>query len=183
MKTSRSLTLLLAATGTLLGVGAAPTSSAQDNAAGNGKLPALSTAEQDYLKAVVAENLGEMDLGYLAIEKATNDAVKRHGRDLVDTHTKTMKEVLEMASRHNVFLPIRPDLSAYEKLQNVGGADFDRAYAAEAQRLNQQAVDQLNGLMGQLTSDDVKSFAKRDLDDDKEHLKGAQDLAAKLGGS
>ena len=155
---------------------------AQGPAGAAGKESALAAGEQDYLKRVARENLGEMAVGMLAIEKGTSEAVKKHGRELVDTHVQTMKELMELASRHNVFLPLEPDRSAYDKLQAVGGADFDRLYAAEAQRLNQQAIDQLNGVMGVFTAEDVKSFAKRDLDDDKTHLKDAQDLAAKVQG-
>ncbi len=150
-------------------------------AADGDKQPALSGPEQDYLRRVIRENVGEMSIGLLAIEKGTNDSVKNHGRDLVDTHVKTLKELMEMASRHDAFLPLEADRSAYDKLQALGGADFDRAYAAEAQRLNQEAIDGLNGVMGKFTTGDVKDFAKRDLDDDREHLKSAQDLAAKLG--
>ena len=164
------------------GLGVPASAHAQNPPAAAGKGPALSAAEQDYLQRVLRENIGEMDIGLLAIEKASSDAVKRHARDLVDTHVKTMKELMELASRHNVFLPLEPDKSAYEKLHALGGAEFDRAYAAEAQRLNQAAIDQLNGVIAGFTADDVKDFAKRDLADDQEHLKGAQDLTAKLGG-
>lgn len=176
-------TFLAATAAVLLGPAAVPVSAqtpAPTAAAAAGKRPALSGPEQDYLKRVARENLGEMVVGLLAIEKGTSDAVKSHGRDLVDTHVKTMKELMELASRHDFFLPLEPERSAYERLQAAGGAEFDQLYAAEAQRLNQAAVDQLNGLMGQLTSDDVKDFARRDLADDQEHLKSAQQLAAKL---
>lgn len=184
MKTSP---LLLLAGLALLAAGVLPTASAQItpgatdiSTTDRGKLPPLAAGEQDYLRRVVRANLGEMAVGLLAIEKGTNDAVKKHGRELVDTHVKTMKELMELASRHDVFLPLEPDRSAYDRLAAVGGAEFDRLYAAEAQRLNQQAIDQLQGVLDGFTADDVKTFARRDLEDDQTHLKDAQDLAAKL---
>ena len=148
--------------------------------ADNGKEDALSTPEQQYLQAIVKDNLGEIATAYLAIEKSASNDVKSYALSLIDTHTKTMKQVMEMASRHNAFLALEPDLSAYQTLMKQGGADFDKAYLAEAQRLNQQAIDQLNPLMGQLTASDVKSFAQDDLKDDQKHLKNAQELAGKL---
>jgi predicted outer membrane protein len=87
---------------------------------------------------------------------------------------------MELAAKHDAFLKLQPDLSSYEKLTSVGGGEFDKLYTAEAQRLNQEAIDQLKPLMGQLTASDVKAFAEDDLKDDQKHLQSAQDLAAKL---
>ena len=148
--------------------------------ADDGKEAALSAPEQQYLQAIVKDNLGEIATAYLAIEKSSSNDVKSYALSLIDTHTKTMKQVMEMASRHNAFLLLEPDLSAYQTLMKQGGSDFDKAYLAEAQRLNQKAIDQLNPLMGQLTASDVKSFAQDDLKDDQKHLKNAQELAGKL---
>lgn len=148
--------------------------------AAHGKEPALSAAEEKYLQGVVTDNLGEIATGYLAIEKSASDSVKSYAEDVIDTHTKTMKQVMELAAKHDAFLKLQPDLSSYEKLTSVGGGEFDKLYTAEAQRLNQEAIDQLKPLMGQLTASDVKAFAEDDLKDDQKHLKSAQDLAAKL---
>ena len=145
-----------------------------------GKESPLSPAEQQYLQAVAKDNLGEIATAYLAIEKSASNAVKSYAKDLIDTHTKTMKTLMELAAKHGVVLKLEPDKTSFAKLESVGGGEFDKAYAAEAQRLNQQAADQLNGLMGQITASDVKDFAKDDLKDDQSHLKDAQDLAAKL---
>lgn len=172
--------LVAAILGPLVFAAASPAQTTTTEQSAAGKRPALSAPEQEFLRRIARVNLGEVAVGLLAIQKGTHDAVKAHGRDMVDGHVETMKELMELASRHNLFLPLEVDRSAYEKLVAVGGAEFDRLYAAEAQRLNQEAIDHLNGLMGQLTSEAVRDFARRDLEEDKEHLKEAQDLAAKL---
>ena len=146
----------------------------------NGKEPALSDTEQKYLQGVVSANLGEIAMSYLAIEKSANNDVKSYALDIIDEHTKTMKKVLEIASRHNAFLALDPDLSAYNNLLKPGGAEFDKAYLSESQRMNQEATSKLEPLTGQVNADDVKSFVQDDLKDDKEHVKKAQDLAGKL---
>ena len=146
----------------------------------NGKEPALSETDQKYLQGVVSENLGEIAMSYLAIEKSASNDVKSYALDVIDTHTKTMKQVLEIASRHNCFLALDPDLSAYNNLVKTGGSEFDKAYLSETQRINQEATSKLEPLVGQIKADDVKSFAQDDLNEDKEHIKKAQDLAGKL---
>ena len=155
---------------------AAPLRAADDN----GKEPALTDTEQKYLQGVVAANLGEIAMSYLAIEKSASNDVKSYALDVIDEHTKTMKKILEIASRHNAFLALDPDLSAYNNLLKPGGAEFDKAYLAESQRMNQEATSKLEPLTGQISAADVKSFAQSDLKDDQEHIKKAQDLAGKL---
>lgn len=146
----------------------------------NGKEPALSETEQKYMQGVVTENLGEIAMSYLAIEKSANNDVKSYALDVIDTHTKTMKKLLEIASRHNAFLSLEPDLSAYNNLLKHGGSDFDKAYLAETQRVNQEASSKLEPLVSQISASDVKSFAQDDLKDDQDHIKKAQDLSGKL---
>ena len=155
---------------------AAPLRAADDN----GKEPALSETEQKYLQGVVSENLGEIAMSYLAIEKSASNDVKSYALDVIDTHTKTMKQILEMASKHNCFLALEPDLSAYNNLVKLGGSEFDKSFVTEAQRINQEASSKLQPLTGQISADDVKSFAQDDLKDDQDHVKKAQDLAGKL---
>ena len=145
-----------------------------------GKEPALSDTEQKYLQGVVSANLGEIAMSYLAIEKSASNDVKSYALDVIDEHTKTMKKILEIASRHNAFLALEPDLSAYNNLLKPGGEEFDKAYLAESQRMNQEATSKLEPLTSQINAADVKSFAQSDLKDDQEHIKKAQDLAGKL---
>lgn len=154
------------------------TASAQT--ANDGKRSALSGAEITYLEQVAKENLGEIVMSYLAIEKSASEDVKSYARELISTHGKTMQQLMEIASKHDAFIALQPDLSSYQKLLSHGGTDFDKVYAAEAQRINQEAIDSLNRVMSQLTDSDVKGFAQDDLKDDKEHLKKAQEIAGKL---
>lgn len=166
-----TLALALTATGFY-----APSSSAADN----GKEGALSAAEQTYLQQTASDNLGEIAIAYLALEKASSEDTKSNAKDIIDNHTKSMKDLMALASKHNFFIKLQPNLSSYEKLVDQGGMAFDKFYAAEQQRLNEEAISQLNGTMNNLTAADVKDFAKDDLKDDQSHLQKSKDLAAKL---
>ncbi len=140
----------------------------------------LSDAEGQYLCSVAKSNFTELAISFLAIEKGASDAVKKNADEMIDNHVKSMKQLLELASRHDLFVPLSVDGKLIQELAMKSGAAFDPAYAAAAQKINQEAIDGLNGVLGQITDDKVKSFAKDDLDDDKKHLKDAQELAAKL---
>ena len=170
------LPVLSCAAALVLFTPAAPLRAADDN----GKEPALSDTDLKSLQGVVSANLGEIAMSYLAIEKSASNDVKSYALDVIDEHTKTMKKLLEIASRHNAFVALDPDLSAYNNLLKPGGAEFDKAYLTETQRMNQEAIGKLEPLASQAGAADLKSFAQDDLKDDKEHVKKAQDLAGKL---
>ena len=148
--------------------------------AGEGKEGKLSTAEETYLQQTASDNLGEIAIAYLALEKAASNDTKTNAENIIDTHTKSMKQLMALASKHDFFVKLQPNLTSYDKLVDQGGNTFDKFYAAEQQKLNQEALDQLNGMMGQITSDDVKDFAKDDMKDDQTHLKDSKELASKL---
>ena len=160
----------------------AQTPSASPKSAGEGKEGKLSTAEETYLQQTATENLGEIAIAYLALEKAASNDTKTNAKDIIDTHTKSMKDLMALASKHDVLIKLQPDLTSYDKLVSQGGNTFDKFYAAEQQHLNEEAISQLNGVMGSFTADDVKDFAKEDLKDDQDHLKKSKELAAKLQG-
>ena len=150
--------------------------------ANEGKEGKLSTAELDYLQQTAKENLGEIAIAYLALEKAASNDTKSNAKEIIDNHTKSMKDLMALASRHDAVISLEPDLTSYSKLVAQGGNTFDKFYAAEQQRLNEEAIAKLNGVMGQLTASDVKDFAKDDLKDDQNHLKISKELAGKLNG-
>ena len=166
---------------TVVGIHAqSPTPTDSPKSAYEGKEGKLSTAELDYLQKTADDNLGEMAIAYLALEKAASNDTKTNAKDIIDTHTKSMKDLMLLAAKHDAFIKMQPNMTAYKKLIDEGGNTFDKFYAAEQQKINEDSINQLNSVMGQLTADDVKDFAKEDLSDDKSHLEKAKDLAGKL---
>ena len=171
----------LALTLTVAGVRAqSPTPTDSPKSASEGKESKLSTTELNYLQKTADDNLGEMAIAYLALEKAASNDTKTNAEDIIDTHTKSMKQLMLLAAKHDAFIKLEPDMTAFKKLIDQGGNTFDKFYAAEQQKINEDAIGELNGIMDQLTADDVKDFAKDDLKDDENHLKISKELASKL---
>ncbi len=173
---------LLIATAALptVGANAQQTATAPVGTPGADGKAKLSDAEANYLRGVAKSNLTELAISFLAIEKGASDGVKKNADEMIDNHIKSMKELLELASRHDLFIPLAVDNEMVKGLMEQSGSAFDPAYAAAAQKINQDAIGQLEPLMSQFTDEKVKSFAKDDLADDKKHLKEAQELAGKL---
>ena len=123
-----------------------PTPTASPKSAGEGKEGRLSTAEETYLQQTASENLGEIAIAYLALEKAASNDTKTNAKDIIDTHTKSMKELMALVSKHDFFVKLEPDLSSYHKLVDQSGNTFDKFYAAEQRHFpcSQASVETLS---------------------------------------
>jgi putative membrane protein len=74
----------------------------------------------------------EVELGRLASERGTSDAVKQFAQRIVTDHGKADEELTQLAQRPGIALP--SDLDAKHKqlidrLAKLSGAEFDRAYS------------------------------------------------------
>src|SRR5690242_19079611 len=70
--------------------------------------------DQAFLEAAAKANLGEAELGRLAVKQANDQEVKKFAQRMVDDHTGANRELLDLAKRKNVHLPNRPD-DAHER--------------------------------------------------------------------
>lgn len=69
----------------------------------------------------------------------------------------------------------------YARLQGMSGAEFDRAYADEMVNDHRNDVQKFQTASQTLTDQRLKSYARDTLPKLQEHLRMAQDLAAKVG--
>lgn len=90
-------------------------------------------AEDDADFAVEAANGGmmEVQLGTLALTKASDAQVKQFAQMMVDDHTKANNELKALAQQKNISLPTTLDNEhqrKYDKLNEKSGEDFDKDY-------------------------------------------------------
>jgi putative membrane protein len=141
----------------------------------------LSAADRAFVKKAAQGGKAEVELGQLATEKASSDAVKKFGQRMVDDHTKANEQLQALAAKENVTLPDKPNAQQRQekaRLEKLSGEQFDRAYmrlmvqdhtkdVAEFQRESKSAKDP-----------GVKDFASTTLPTLKEHLSLAKKTAS-----
>ena len=77
--------------------------------------------------------LGEIQLGQLASQKASNEDVKALGQKMVDEHTALNNDMKPIADTMGVHVPTKPgkqDQAELDKLNGLSGTDFDKEYLA-----------------------------------------------------
>jgi putative membrane protein len=135
--------------------------------------------DKEFVKNVLETNATEVQLGKLAQDKASSDAVKELGKRMVEAHTQTSQQLKKAAEALNVPVPAEPTRKAKkaeDKLAKLSGADFDRTYAKMAAEEQKQAVKQYERESKNGKVAGVKEFASKNLTVEQERQKQAEQL-------
>jgi putative membrane protein len=137
-------------------------------------------ADKDFVRNVAESSATEVQLGKLAQDKASNDAVKELGKKMVEAHAQTSQQMKQAATAMNIQVPADPPRKAKkaeEKLSKLSGTDFDRAYTKMAADEQKQFVKDLEREARNGRVAGVKEFAAKNLPAEHERQRQAEELA------
>ncbi len=135
--------------------------------------------DNKFLKDAAIGGMIEVELGKLALQRASSDAVKQFAQKMVDDHTKANEELKQVASKANINVPEGLDSkqqSRVDKLSKFSGTEFDRAYIKDQLKDHQQDVKEFQNEAENGNQEEVKKFASKILPTLQEHLSMAKDL-------
>jgi putative membrane protein len=143
-------------------------------------------ADEAFVMKVAKGGMAEVELGKLAADKASSDAVKRFGQRMVDDHSKANDELKALAQSKNIALSLEmgPDEKALrDRLMKLSGPAFDQAYmkamvSDHVKDVNEVRIESKSG-----KDPDVKAWAAKTLPTLEEHLKMARDTNGAVGTS
>jgi putative membrane protein len=139
----------------------------------------LTAAEQGFIVEAVQHGTAEVELGRLAEQKGSTQAVRDFGRRMVQDHSQANQELTGLAQRLGITPPtsIPPAAVVVQtRLQQASGQDFDRQY------LEQQAADHTaQRAMFRFTANnaqnpELRGFAQRTLPVVERHLSTLRQL-------
>ncbi len=136
-----------------------------------------------FMNAAAPGGMAEVELGKLAAKQGMSKDVKQFGERMVVDHTKAGKDLMSLAEQKKVMLP--PDVlpkhkEVMEKLSQLKGADFDRAYVKEMIAAHEKDVAAFDAVAMNGTDKDVQAFAAKTLPTLKEHLQMIHDIDGKM---
>jgi putative membrane protein len=143
-------------------------------------------ADDAWMMKVAKGGMAEVELGKLASEKATTDAVKQFGQRMATDHSKANEELKTLAASKKVTLPseISPeDKALRDRLTRLTGPAFDQAYmramvSDHVKDINEFKMEAKSG-----GDPDVKAWAAKTLPTLEEHLKMAREANGAVGTS
>jgi putative membrane protein len=153
----------------------------------NKPLPSTSRpADQSFVTKAAKGGMAEVELGKLAVEKATDAEVKQFGQRMIDDHTKAGDELKALAEKKNITLPTAPDAkdeAVQSRLGKLSGEAFDRAYMQAMVSDHRADVKEFQAEAKSGKDPDVKEWAAKTLPTLEAHLKQAEDANKVVGTS
>lgn len=142
--------------------------------------------DKTFVKDAAEGGLTEIQLGKLAQEKASSDAVKQFGQRMVDDHTKANEQLKRIAAEANITVPDSIDSkrqARIDKLSALIGTQFDQAFIKDQLKDHEEDVRKFQAEAENGSNAQIKSFASSTLPTLKEHLNMAKDLKKSKGSS
>jgi putative membrane protein len=159
-----------------------PETRSAGTATGPGSTPEPMPRKVDDTKFVKESALGgmaEVEMGKLATQKASSDAVKQFGQRMVDDHSKANQQLKQAAAKSNIEVPGSLDSkhqSHIDKLAKLSGPEFDKAYLKDQVKDHEHDVDKFKEEAQYGSDPNVKQFAMATLPTLQEHLSAVKDL-------
>src|SRR4051812_9684826 len=94
-------------------------------------MAAVSSADKTFATEAAHGGLAEVQLGQLALQKASSPQVKGFAQRMVTDHTQANQDLMQLAKSENLTLPTQLDpkhKSEMERLSALSGNAFDAAY-------------------------------------------------------
>lgn len=150
--------------------------SAQDNT-GNKKDVKNETGKADektveFVKEAASGGMMEVQLGKIAQDKGSSQAVKDFGALMVKDHSKANEELKALAKKNNITIPEKlmdKHKKHVDELSKLSGSEFDEEYIDMMQSDHKEDISKFEDASEDLTNADIKSFAKKTLPALKQH--------------
>jgi putative membrane protein len=144
----------------------------------------LDRKDASFIKEAAQGNEAEVQLGKLAMEKATSQDVKQLGQHLQTDHAKGNKQLMQLAQTKGVTLPTEPPRNEErlaDRLENKSGSDFDKAFAEHAIKDHEKDIQKYDKALQNTKDPDVKAYIEKCLPVLRQHLQMARNAGSAVG--
>jgi putative membrane protein len=155
----------------------------EPNASGSANRAKLSPAEGDFVQRAAMDSRAEVELGNVAQQNASSDAVKQFGQRMVQDHSKASKELERLVSKKGIALSKTVDEEQRTdavKFSKISGPNFDLAYMREMVDDHKKTLEEFQHQADSAQDPDVRSFAVNSLPNLQDHLRQAQEVMSSL---
>jgi putative membrane protein len=149
------------------------------NPAGQTQTMPQKVDDKKFAKNAAIGGMTEVELGKLAVQKGSSDAVKQFGQKMIDDHTKANDQLKQIASKEGIDIPqslSSKQQSHVDKLAKLSGPAFDKAYMKDAVKDHEKDVSEFQSEAQYGSDPNIKLFASNTLPTLQQHLAAAKDL-------
>ncbi|HEX8170745.1 MAG TPA: DUF4142 domain-containing protein [Thermoanaerobaculia bacterium] len=148
-----------------------------------GTVANMTPDDKQFVSEAGMGGMAEVQMGNLAVQKASSEDVRQFGQRMVTDHSKANAELSQMATAKGLALPTElggDHKSALEHLSSLTGAEFDKAYMEHMVSDHQKDTAEFEKASQSAQDADIKAWAAKTLPTLQEHLRLAQTVQAKV---
>lgn len=138
-----------------------------------------------FLEEGIKKSTIQIEVGELAAEKASDQAVRQLGSQVATDHEQIRQTLIELAQQRDIEVSAQAsenaEGSAMDRLQEESGEAFDRTFLDLQLGVGQQIVDLYQRQASHSTDTELASFAITTLVQLQQHFTTAQQLGAPYG--
>lgn len=139
--------------------------------------------DAEFITEAASGGMMEVQLGYIAVEKATTKEVKDFGQKMVDDHGKANKELITLAASKSITLPTKlseEHQKMVDDLSKKTGMDFDKSYMEEMVKDHEKDVEKFEEAAKDAKDMDIKDWAAKTVPTLKMHHDMAKTIHDKV---
>lgn len=143
----------------------------------------LAKSDQKYMTESAQGLMSELKLGTMAEQRASDEGVRKFGKQMVADHGKDLEALRQLAQQKQVKLPdTMNDDQRKEaaRLEKLSGKDFDREYVKYEVKDHKDDIKEQKDLLKKTHDPELKQFAGKELDTVTGHKKTVDALQARL---
>lgn len=142
----------------------------------NSNLPPV---DRNFVVNAAQSNLSEIDMGNLALQKATNADVKAFAQNMVTMHTNAQNQLKTLGTTKNITIPDQLDeehKAIRDRLNGLSGVEFDKAYINTQITGHQKTSAMMQTEIDNGQDNELKSYATVSKPVVDQHLTQAQEI-------
>jgi len=140
-------------------------------------------ADQIFANAVAQQSMTEVELGKLAANNASSEAVKSYAVQMTESNTKVNERLKRIAAKGNVTISAVLDAKSQtrvDKLAKMTGADFDRVFVKDQIQSGEKNLRAYEQELQNGADPGLKTLAARATPFMQKQLQAAKDLEKSL---
>ena len=143
----------------------------------------LTTGDEQFMMAQLEGNMAEIQVAQLALQNGHNQAVRQFAEKMITDHSYAQKTLDQIAAVHHMQLPTvltEQDRAILERLSQLDGPAFGRAYADSMVRAHAMMVEQLDAQLVHGQDQHINAWVQNTRPIVLQHSEIAQQLQASL---
>ena len=144
----------------------------------------LNAKEMAFLQKAAQDQLAEIALGKLALQKASHKEVKEFGAEIIEDHQHASQELKELSAAEGIYLPVQLDANhktQQQRLSHLSGKEFDEAFIAYLLSNHRKDLKEFEKNAAISQNPKVRQWAETTLPILVVHLKKAERVSDVLG--